>query len=60
MPEFIINSSHGRGIRFGKDEANVRNILRGILVRYPNAEVTVYYIAGLNNVTDMFVLGAGE
>lgn len=65
MPEFIIESSeygwnHGGRFRFANDERHVRNILKGLLGWYPDAEVRVYAIKGLDDVTGRFLLGAGE
>ncbi|MFG3582591.1 hypothetical protein [Streptomyces sp. NPDC047990] len=58
MPEYIIQSSHGAAkYRFAEDGKNVRNSLRGLLNRYPNAEVIVWRIDSLSDASADFLLG---
>lgn len=63
VPEFIIESSkfgQGGRFRFGMNAENVRHSVRGLLIRYPNAEVKVRAIIGLHDVTSEFILGEHE
>ncbi len=38
----------------------MRNILNGLLGWYPDAEIKVYALDGLSDVTPRFLLGEGE
>ncbi|MFB7027149.1 MULTISPECIES: hypothetical protein [unclassified Streptomyces] len=60
-PTHIIESDRygwnsGR-FRLAFGDENVRNSLRGLLNRYPNAEVTVRSIGELSDETHRFILG---
>jgi hypothetical protein len=60
-PTHIIESDRygwnsGR-FRLAFGDENVRNSLRGLLARYPDAGVTVWSLDGLNNETHRFIIG---
>jgi hypothetical protein len=63
-PTHIIESDkygwNGGRFRLAFGDDNVRNSIRGLLVHYPDAEVTVWSLSRLDNETHRFLIGESK